>query len=133
MQLLTYSSGHDPAHRRLKAAIHRAVPEGQIESFTKLEDFHARLRKPIAPDSIAVLSAASRAELRQMLPLRELLPEIYIVLVVPDRKKSTLELAHLLLPRFLSEKDSDFEDLIIVLKKMVLNSQASHSALFQVR
>lgn len=125
MQLLYYSNGHDPVHRRLKAAIHRAVPERQIESFTKFEGFSERLRKPIEPDSIAVLSASSRAELQQMQPLQGLLPEIYVVLVVPDRKKSTLELAHLLLPRFLSNKDNDFADLIIVLRKMYLNSWSS--------
>jgi len=132
MQLLYYSNGHDPAHRRLKAAIHRAVPESQIESFTKLEGFSQRIRKPIEPDSIAVLSASSRAELQQMQPLRGLLPEIYVVLVIPDRSKRTIELAHLLLPRFLSEKGSDFADLIIVLNKMYLNSQPSELGRYQV-
>ena len=60
---------------------------------------------PVEPDSIAVLSASNREELQQMQALRGLLPEIYVVLVIPDRKKSTIELAHLLLPRFLSQKD----------------------------
>ena len=52
---------------------------------------------------------------------RELLTEIYIVLVIPDRKKTTIELAHLLLPRFLSQQASDFADLKIVLNKMYTN------------
>ena len=58
--------------------------------------------------------------------LRGLLPEIYVVLVLPDRKKSTIKLAHRLLPRFLSQKESDFMDLKIVLNKMYINSQYSH-------
>ncbi len=53
-----------------------------------------------------------------MQPLRGLLTEIYVVLVIPDRKKSTIELAHLLLPRFLSQKKDDFVDLSKVLDKM---------------
>jgi hypothetical protein len=57
--------------------------------------------------------------------LRRLLIEIYIVLVIPDRKKSTIKLAHLLLPRFLSLANSDFTDLKIVLDKMYINSQLS--------
>jgi len=57
-----------------------------------------------------------------------LLPEIYIVLVIPDRKKSTIELAHHLSPRFMSQAGSDFEDLKIVLNKMYLNSQKFHDA-----
>ena len=80
---------------------------------------------PIEPDSIAVLSASNRGELQQMQLLRELLTEIYVILVIPDRMKSTIELAHLLLPRFLSQIDSDFTDLSQVVNKMYSNSQHS--------
>jgi hypothetical protein len=57
--------------------------------------------------------------------LRRLLTETYVVLFIPDRKKSTIELAHLLLPRFLSQVNSDFKDFKIVLDKMYTNSQHS--------
>jgi len=81
---------------------------------------------PVEPDSVAVLMASDRDELQKMQLLRELLTEIYVVLVIPDRKKSTIELAHFLLPRFLSRKDGDFADLEIVITKMYINSQHSH-------
>jgi len=126
MQLLFYSSGDDKNNKRLKAAVDKVIPESKIELLTRLDDFRQRLRRPIEPDSIAVLSASNREELQQMQLLRELLTEIYVVLVIPDRKKSTIELAHLLLPRFLSQKESDFTDLKIVLNKMYGNSQNSH-------
>jgi two-component system NtrC family response regulator len=77
---------------------------------------------PIEPDSIAVLSASNREELQQMQLLRGLLTEIYVIVVIPDRKDSTIRLAHLLLPRFLSQKESDFTDLKIVLNKMYCTS-----------
>lgn len=123
MQLLFYSSGNDQDSKRLEASVHRAIPEKRIELFIRLDDFEARLRRPVEPDSIAVLSASNREDLQQMLPLRRLLPEIYVVLAIPDRRKSTLALAHLLLPRFLSRKESDYADLEIVLHKMYINSQ----------
>jgi hypothetical protein len=94
------------------------IPESQIESFICLGDFSERLRSPIEPDSIAVLSAYNREELQRMQSLRGLLTEIYVVLVIPDRKKSTIELAHILLPRFLSQKNDDFVDLSKVLDKI---------------
>ncbi len=122
MQLLFYSSGDDPNNKRLEAAVRRVIPESRIELFRRLEDFRERLRKPVEPDSIAVLSASSREELQQMQQLRGLLTEIFIVLVIPDRKKSTIELAHLLLPRFLSRKKDSFADLAKVLAKMVRTS-----------
>ncbi len=118
MPLLYYSSGDDQNSRRLEAAIHKVIPESQIELFNRLDEFRERLRTPVDPDSIAVLSASSREELLRMQLLRGLLTEIFVVLVIPDRKKSTIELAHLLLPRFLSQKNDDFVDLGKVLNKI---------------
>ena len=123
MQTLYYSSGDDQNTKRLEAAVHKVIPESQIEVFKRLDDFRERLRTPIEPDSIAVLSASNREELQRMQLLRELLTEIYVILVIPDRKKNTLELAHLLLPRFLSRKKDNFIDLSKVLNKMYMNSQ----------
>jgi hypothetical protein len=125
VQLLFYSSGEGQNDKRLEAAVRKVIPESQIAFFNSLEDFRERLQRPVEPDSIAVLSASNRQELRRMQALRELLPEIYVILVVPDRKKSTIELAHLLLPRFLSEIESDFTDLSQVVSKMYTNSQSS--------
>jgi hypothetical protein len=122
MQLLFYSGGDDQNTRRLEAAVHKAIPESQMEFFKRLDDFRERLRMPIEPDSIAVLLASNREELQRMQRLRALLTEIYVVLVIPDRKKSTIELAHLLLPRFLSQKKDNFTDLGKVLCKMVRTS-----------
>ena len=125
MQLLFYSTGDDQNKKRLEAAVHKVIPESKIELFKRLDDFRERFRRPIEPDSIAVLSASNREELQQMQPLRRLLTEIYVVLVIPDRKHSTIRLAHLLLPRFLSQKESDFTDFKMVLNKIYINSQYS--------
>jgi hypothetical protein len=122
MQLFFYSSGDDHNTKRLEAAVHKAIPESQIELFKRLADFGERLRMPIEPDSIAVLSASNREELQRMQRLRGRLTEIYVVLVIPDRKDSTIRLAHLLLARFLSQKNDNFMDLSKVLNKMVRTS-----------
>jgi hypothetical protein len=125
MQLLLYSSKDDQNAKRLETAVHKVIPESKIELFKRLDDFRERLRRPVEPNSIAVLSASNREELQQMQLLRGLLTEIYVVLVIPDRKKSTIKLAHLLLPRFLSQRNNNFIDLSKVLNKMYINSQYS--------
>ena len=122
MQLFLYSRGDGQNNRRLKAAVYKVIPESQIELYKRLDDFRERLRMPVEPDSIAVLSAWTREELQQMQVLRALLTEIYVVLVIPDRKENTIELAHLLLPRFLSQRNDSFMDLSKVLNKMVRTS-----------
>jgi 2-polyprenyl-3-methyl-5-hydroxy-6-metoxy-1,4-benzoquinol methylase len=126
MQLLYYSSGVDENAKRLKAAVHKVIPEGRIEHFNKLAAFKERLRTIVEPDSVAVLSAPNRKELQEMQLFRGLLTELYVVLVIPDRGKGTIALAHHLLPRFLSQKDSDFADLKVVLNRMYAKSQKSH-------
>jgi len=126
MQLLYYSSGVDKNAKRLRAAVHKVIPKGRIEHFSKLTDFHDRLRTIVEPDSVAVLSAPNRGELQEMQLFRTLLTELYVILVLPDRGKGTIALAHHLLPRFLSQKDSDFADLKAVLNRMYDNSQKSH-------
>ncbi|MGD2084637.1 MAG: hypothetical protein PVH61_00490 [Candidatus Aminicenantes bacterium] len=119
MQVLFYASGNDKDKNRLEAAIHDAVPGRAIELFTRLDALRDRFRFIVEPDSIAVLLAADGEELREMQMFRELLPEIYVILVIPDWQESTVKLAHLLLPRFLNQKADSFTDLIKVLKKMV--------------
>jgi hypothetical protein len=126
MQLLYYSSGVDENAERLKTAVHKVIPEDRIEHFRKLDDFRDRLRAIVEPDSVAVLSAPDRGELQKMQLFRKLLTEIYVILVLPDRGKGTIALAHRLLPRFLSQKDSDFADLKVVLNRMYDNSRRSH-------
>jgi hypothetical protein len=127
MQLLYYTSGDDQTGKRLEAAVHKVIPENKIELFKRLDDLRERLRMPVEPDSVAVLIASNREELQRMQFLRPLLIEIYVILVIPDRKKRTIELAHLLLPRFLTRISSNFADLKIVLNKMYMNSQHSQS------
>jgi hypothetical protein len=119
VQLLLYASKDDENGKRLMAAVHEALPQRPIGIFRQLSALQGGLRTLIAPDSIAVLSAVDQAELQRLQTLRGLLTEIFVVLVVPDCKKSTIRLAHLLLPRFISQKDDSFSDLKKVLKKMV--------------
>jgi hypothetical protein len=123
MRMFYYSSRDNPHTKRLKAVIRAVIPHDRIESFACLPDFEKRLRIPVEPDSIAVLSIDSRKELVQMQKLREMLTEIYILMIIPDREKRTFELAHILLPRFLSQKESDFVNLRFVLNKMFIHSQ----------
>jgi len=118
MQVLFYASRNDEDKNRLEAAVHDAIPGQAIELFTRLDALRERFRFIVEPDSIAVLLATDREELREMQMFHELFPEIYVILVIPDWQESTVNLAHLLLPRFLSQKADSFTDLIQVLKKM---------------
>ena len=119
MQLLFYASRNDESENRLDAAIRSVSPEETIERFVTLEDFRERLRSIIEPNSIMVLAAVDREELLEMQAFRDMLTEIYIILVLPDREQDTIKLAHLLRPRFLSQTEDDFTDLSRIVAKMI--------------
>ncbi|HLP57591.1 MAG TPA: hypothetical protein VK186_02120 [Candidatus Deferrimicrobium sp.] len=117
-QILFYASRDDKHKRRLETAIHDALPGWPVEFFTRLDELRDRFRNIVEPDSIAVLLVANYEELHNMQVFREFLTEIYVILVIPDWKENTIKLAHLLLPRFISQKTDDFSDLKKVLVKM---------------
>ncbi len=119
MQLLFYASKNDENENRLDAAIRSVAPGGTIERFVKLEDFRNRLHSIVEPNSIMVLAAVNREELLEMQAFRDMLTEIFIILVLPDRQESTIKLAHLLRPRFLSQVDDDFSDLNQIIAKII--------------
>ncbi len=125
MQTFIYASRDDPDTKRLDGVVRSVIPGGVIESFAGLVSLKKRLRAFVEPDSIAVLFITDRMELERMQRLSGLLTETYVVMVIPDGEQGTLAMAHLLLPRFISRKESDFVDLRIVLAKMYAHSQAS--------
>lgn len=119
MQLLFFASKNNRNENRLAAAIQAATPGRTIERFTRLADFRDRLRSIVEPNSIMVLMVVDREELLQIQAFRDMLTEIYIILVLPDGKKSTIKLAHLLKPRFLSSIKDDFTVLNQIISKMI--------------
>jgi hypothetical protein len=119
MQLLFYASENYENEKRLDAAIRSVAPGGTIERFVKLKDFRNRLRSIVEPNSIMVLAAVDREELLEMQAYRDMLTEIFIILVLPDRQESTIKLAHLLRPRFLSQVNDDFSELNQIIAKMI--------------
>ena len=119
MQLLFFASRNDESENRLDTAIRSVAPGGAIERFVTLEGFRDRLRSIIEPNSIMVLAAVDREELLEMQAFRDMLTEIYIILVLPDRQEDTIKLAHLLRPRFLGQTNDDFTNLSKIVAKMI--------------
>jgi len=125
MQLLFYASKNDKNKNRLAAAIRSATPGGSIEHFSRLAGLRDRLRSIVEPDSIMVLAAVDKSELLKMQAFRAMLTEIFIILVLPDRRKSTIRLAHLLRPRFIGNLTDDFSDLNQIVSKMICTPHGS--------
>ena len=116
--LLLYAKMTDGAAKRLRRVIEVLVLKENMEMYRTIDSLSRRLRQPRNDLPIAVLLAASRQDLLELLSIGDLLDGIRIILVLPDRKEGTIAKGHRLQPCFLTYADSDFLDVAAVLIKM---------------
>ena len=104
---------------RLLNKIESAVKDNTIELITDFKKFLKRLKRFSHTIAAAVLFAYSNDTLLDILSVKELLEDVRIILILPDRLPGTISKGHLLRPRFMTYADSDFEDVKAVLNKML--------------
>lgn len=119
MNLILYQTTNNGPGERLLKVINTLVPEKQKEIYTTINSLAFRLRQTRYDLALAVLLTTSRKELLDILSLRDLLLDVRIILILPDREYDTVLKGHTLYPRFLSYADSDFKDVAAVLGKML--------------
>ena len=108
------------AGNRLRKSIESVVSCQHLEIQRSIKDLSKRLNRFPREIDLAVLFAASKDQLSELLSLRELLNDVRIILILPDRGRETISKGHLLRPRFLSYADGDLTDVIAVLSKMIV-------------
>jgi hypothetical protein len=118
MRLLLYAPASEGVGERLQGMIEGLVPKNTMEVCRSIESLSRRLRQPADDLPIAaVLLAARSGDLSDLLSIRDLLRDVRIILILPDREANTIAQGHTLRPRFLSYTDSDFTDVLAVLGK----------------
>ena len=86
-----------------------------FESVTDLCNGFKRLRGHV---DVAIFMAESQEQLLDILSLHDLLENVRIILVLPDRVHDTTSKGLLLRPRFMEYVDGNFENIAAVLNKM---------------
>jgi len=119
MELLLYSASKQQAEERIHDIIEGIIPIDDIGICRSIESLSIRLRQFRKNLSLAIILAATQEELVDVLLIRELLDDIPIILILPNRQKEAISTGSKLHPRFISYMDSDFLDVKAVLDKMV--------------
>lgn len=119
MELVVYAKENVAASTELEAAIRKAVPGQDIATYRSLEELERRLQQPRKDWKLAVLKTCSGEELKSILLMRDLLSDLHLIVILPDRDEETISLAHQLGPRFLSYADNDLNDIGSVLTNLV--------------
>jgi len=108
------------AGEKLLHIIQRIAPAQDTEIYDSIDRFSQRLRQPTGELTVAVIIANSKEDLLNLLFIRNLLQDIRIILVLPDREKDTIEQGHRLYPRFVSYLDSNLEEVAAVLNNVLM-------------
>ena len=125
MEVFFYAKTKEGAGKRLQKIIEMLVPKSKTVIFRTTNGLSRRLRRPKPANdlTVGVLLATSRRDLQDILSIRELLGDVRIIMILPDREGETIAKGHSLRPRFITYADSDFEDISAVLKKMLENAR----------
>ena len=111
----------DKCGSRLLSAVASEASEENLEiirSFRSLAERLYRIPKRIA---VMVLLAADQKQLSELVSISELMEDLRIILVLPDREGKTFSRGNTLRPRFLTYTDHGIDDVAPVLRKMLAN------------
>ena len=122
MNLLFYTTEIRGNGKHLQSVIEELVPEDKTEIYRTIDSLSHRLRRPICDLAVAVLLAASNEDLLDLLSISDLLDDLRVILLLPNREKDTIAKGHTMRPRFLTYADSNFSDVAAVLSKMLQNT-----------
>ncbi len=122
MKLLLYANWKNKAKKRLQDAIENIFPKKQIEIYRTIDNLSKGLCRPKYDVVAAILFAGNRKALSDLVSIRDLLSDLKIILILPDRDNDTVSIGHSLFPRYQSFADSDFTNVAAVLKKMLIGN-----------
>lgn len=121
MTVLVYANSPDGAlNARLLDAIATRVAGIHRESVNDLPGLKERLRRLPRAIDVAVLLAATAAELDTFIDLRDFLEGIPLLLILPDLEKQTVSTATRLYPSFISSVDRNLSLVVDVLERIVV-------------
>lgn len=118
MSVLFFCGLDNGFRKRLQRVIELQVPITEIEIYQTIQSLSDRLYQPKHDLAVMILVAATQDDLLDLISLKHLYNNIPIILVLPDREGKTLSMGLKLHPRYISDIDSDFNDLSKVLDKI---------------
>ncbi|MBN1547201.1 MAG: hypothetical protein JW902_11125 [Syntrophaceae bacterium] len=122
MNVLFYKPmAKEASNKLLNGVLKNLHTNSKLEVHLTIDSLSHSLRQPREDSIIAVLLSESKKDLVDILGIKDLLSDVRVVLILPDRAKDTISKGHSLRPRFLSYSDTDYSEVGTVLNKMIKN------------
>lgn len=119
MNIVFYIPVRDRRAKRIQEIVEVASLEAESQVFATIKMLAKGIFQPHYPVKMAVLYAPRKKDLQDLLTIRDLLRKVHIILMLPERKESTISRGHILRPGFLTFVYSDLADVGLLLTKMM--------------
>lgn len=124
MKIVYFNSELEPTREDvLLSAIRQAMPLVEVISFTDCQTFSEWLKVPPRIFFAAILNPGNYRLLHQLMPLRRLLVDRKIILVVPEQHEKDIALVHKFRPHYIQWMQDDCRALISILQNWLLAFQ----------
>lgn len=124
MNLFFCSTTNGKIGDKLLSFIEKLVPKKKIKIFQEFNGFYRKLRQYRYVRPVAILLVANKQELLNIFSFRNLLQEVRIVLILPDREEDTIEIGQCLSPSLLCFSDSDLNEIYSILVKILITEMS---------
>lgn len=118
LNVFFFSGSQNDTKKRLQRVLEFMLPKKNIINIRTIKDLEDRLRKVSPAAATVVILYANKEKLAEIIPLKKLLEDTNIILILNKKDNETITLGHRLHPRFITYADSDFLDIASVLIKM---------------
>jgi len=119
MSVIFYNSINNEAAEKLEKILDTKGLGEKVERFQSIEELSNGLSRTNRNQHVAVIHIGAMQEFNQILSIKRLLNDMRIILILPDRSAEIVSAGYKLYPRFISYSDSDFNDVAIVLRRMI--------------
>lgn len=119
--VILYPSLHEASAERLERIVRIVAIREEIMIYRTIKALSKGLRQLREDEYIVILNASCIGEFQDILSMRELLWDTRSILILPDNSHDTVAKGHLLRPRFMSDCQSNFQDVAAVLSRMIEN------------
>ncbi len=127
MQVLLYSRREIGPGIKLQEALKAVVKNNKIFIHRDLDSLYRDLLRLMRSQLIVVLFAETSEDFSDLFSIQELLMDLSIIFIVPDRAQETMSKAHRFFPRYVTSTENDFDDVKMVLERMIRNLEGRNS------
>lgn len=125
MNILCFASEPKRLTMLLKAVTDSRIKNACLVFYRTIDELYRKLCQPKTPGDIVILCPRNKGELGVLNAIQEVFSDTKVIVVLPDRKKDSIELAHMIAPRFLAFADEDPANITMIVEKMCDNGSGS--------